>query len=225
MHLEPNNILIMTPLVIALFGWFYYRNRQQVMQARKAIFSDCYKLLNKAQSQPDRAGFVSLTGQLQGVNASMAIEVDNLTPRKLPVMWLHLTVVRENAVPGTLDILARPNNTEFFSPSWEWSQTVRPLTGWPDHARYMTRDVPPQLSAIDNDVKTLFADKRTKALLITPQYLRLTYMLRQGDRGHYLLLRAADFDYSPIDADEIAALIRQLKHLQDNLQEVCDEAA
>ena len=61
--------------------------------------------------------------------------------------------------------------------------------------------------------------------MVTPERIRLTYMARQADRGHYLLLRAAEFDYTPIDADEVAALLRQLQHLLVNLEEVCHEAA
>lgn len=85
------------------------------------------------------------------------------------------------------------------------------LSGWPQHAHYMSKDKIPNLSQIDAGVRTLFADERTKELVLTPDSMRLTYLIRHAGRGHYLLLRSVDFDPSPIDSDEIAALSRQLR--------------
>ena len=81
----------------------------------------------------------------------------------------------------------------------------------------MSRGVTPELQAIDADVRTIFADQKVKELLITPDAVRLTYLIRQADRGNYLLLRSVQFDDEPIDSDQIAALTRQLQRLQQNL--------
>ena len=225
MNLEPDYIFIIATVFTVLFGLAYRRHNQKVMQSRAAILSDCQKMIERPEYQADSSGFARILGQSQGLTVALAIEVDNLTARKLPVMWLHLTVFRSRPATESLDILVRPQTTDIFSPSWDWAKSVTPLGGWPEHARYMTMGEPPLLQAIDNDVKTLFADKRCKELLVTPERIRLTYMARQADRGHYLLLRAAEFDYTPIDADEVAALLRQLQHLLVNLEEVCHEAA
>jgi len=210
-----------------LLLWLMYRrHHQQVLQDRSTLLSDSDKVLSVTQTQTDRAGFPQLLGEFGGHTVALRLEVDNLTPRKLPIMWLHLTLLRPARSTGSLDILVRPQPSDVFSPGWNWLKTVTPLKSWPQHARYSSQGTVPPLQAIDNDVRTIFADQYAKELLITPESVRLTYLVRQADRGHYLLLRTADFDMQPIDSAEIGACLRQLQTLMLNLDGVqCDEAA
>lgn len=207
--------------------WLMYRrHHQQVLRDRSALLNDCDKVLNIMQTQNDRAGFPQLLGEFAGNTVALRLEVDNLTPRKLPIMWLHITLLRMKGATGSLDVLVRPQPSDVFSPGWNWQKTVTPPKNWPQHARYSSQGRVPPLQAIDNDVRTLFADQHAKELLITPESIRLTYLVRQADRGHYLLLRTADFDMQPIDSAEIGACLRQLQTLMLNLDGVqCDEAA
>lgn len=210
-----------------LLLWLMYRRHdQQVLRDRAALLSETGKVLRVTQTQRDRAGFPQLLGEFSGSKVALRLEVDNLTPRKLPIMWLHITLLRQKGATGSLDVLVRPQPSDVFSPGWNWNKSVTPLKSWPQHARYSSQGSVPALQAIDNDVRTIFADQHAKELLITPESVRLTYLVRQADRGHYLLLRTADFDMQPVDPAEIAACLRQLQTLMLNLDGVqCDEAA
>lgn len=218
--------IVFISLVFALVLWaMYRRHHRQVMQDRAALFNEAYKVLNIRQSVADRAGFRHVLGQFAGHSVALRLEIDNLTARKLPVMWLHITMLRPDDASGSLDILVRPNSSDVFSPGWNWGREVTPLKSWPQHARYVSRGQPPVLQTIDNDIRTIFADQRAKELLITPEAARLTYLIKQADRGHYLLLRTADFDMQPLDSAEIAALARQLQTLLVNLDGIHYEKA
>lgn len=214
-------------VIFSLVLWTIYRkHHKQAIAARGSLLDDCDKVIRIKHSQVDRAGFRHVSGELGDTKVGLKLEVDNLTARKLPVMWLHITMLRPREAEGSLDILIRPQSCDAFSPGWNWNQMVMPPRDWPQHARYVTRDKAPVLQTIDSDVRTIFADQKAKELLITPEMVRLTYMVRQADRGNYLLMRNAEFDMQPIDSAEIAALTRQLNRLLINLdKEVCDEAA
>lgn len=220
-------LLILLSIGFGLVLWqMYRRHHTQVMQARQSLFSDVEKVITVKQAVHDRAGFPQLLGEFSGSTVSLRLEVDNLTPRKLPIMWLHITLLRATKAEGSLDILVRPQPSDVFSPGWNWPKTVTPPKNWPQHARYSSQGRVPLLQSIDSDIRTIFADQRAKELLITPETIRFTYLVQQADRGNYLLLRAAEFDMQPIDSAEMAANIRQLQKLLLNLDGVqCDEAA
>ncbi|KGM06919.1 hypothetical protein LP43_1414 [Methylophaga thiooxydans] len=213
----PELVVSLAIFFSVVLWWLYKKHDNQVSQSRAALLSDCNKVMTINETHYDRAGYAAIKGDFSGSSISLRLEVDNLTARKIPVMWLHIAMPREDQHGGSLDILVRPQINDVYSPSWNWNETVTPLSGWPHHARYMSNGAPPELSKIDADVRTLFADERTKELVVTPETVRLTYLIRQADRGHYLLLRSIEFDQSPIDSDEIAALTHQLRHLVSSL--------
>ncbi|MEX1200138.1 MAG: hypothetical protein WEB02_05055 [Methylophaga sp.] len=219
-------IFVMAAVFSVLLWRMYRRHHHAVMQARTSLLSQSSQVIDIKKTVDDRAGFRHLVGEYAGNTVSLKLEVDNLTARKLPVMWLHITMLRPMNSEGSLDILVRPHTSDVFSPGWNWNAAVTPLKNWPEHARYVSRDRAPSLQMIDNDVRTIFTDQRAKELLITPGSVRLTYLIRQAERGQYLLLRSAEFDMQPIDPADIEALTRQLEKLLGNLDGVqCDEAA
>lgn len=219
-------IFVMAAVFSVLLWRMYRHHHRMVMQARSDLLSQSSKVINIKKRVADRAGFQHLLGDYDGISVGLKLEVDNLTARKLPVMWLHITMRRSVESRGSLDILVRPHTSDVFSPGWNWNKPVTPLKGWPQHARYVSRDRAPSLESIDSEVRTIFADQMAKELLITPEAVRLTYLIRQAERGQYLLLRSAEFDMQPIDSGEIAALTRQLQKLLAKLDGVrCDEAA
>lgn len=214
----PEFIVVSVAMLFSLVLWWMYRkHHHQVSQSRAALLSDCNKVITIHETQFDRAGYAAVKGEFSSKPISLRLEVDNLTARKIPVMWLHITMPRQDTRGGSLDILVRPQVNDVYSPSWNWNKVVTPLAGWPQHARFMSKDKTPDLTLIDADVRNLFADERTKELVVTPEAVRLTYLIRQADRGHYLLLRSVEFDQSPIDSDQVAALSRQLRHLLGSL--------
>lgn len=219
-------LCVLTVGVAVMLWLMYRRHHQQVLQDRSALLSESSKVLSVTQTLTNQAGFPQLLGKFGGNTVALRLEVDKLAPRKLPMMWLHLTLFRPAGSTGSLDILARPEPSDVFSPGWEWQKAITPPKNWPQHARYYSQGRVPLLQSIDNDVRTIFADQHAKELLITPETVRLTYLVRQAERGHYLLLRTADFDMQPIDSAEIAACLRQLQTLITNMDGMpCAKAA
>jgi len=181
---------------------------------------ECMALLQDPKLSRNEAGYAQLQGIYRGFPVRLSLEEDHLGLRKIPSLWLHLSVEeKDKPARGTLDMLMRPQNTEFYSPSWEWDGHVAPLPGWPDHAIYRTQGEHPDLQQLDAPVRRLFADEKAKELLLTPQRLRLTYQAKQAERGEYLLLRTAAFDHKPLPRDQVSGLLDQAVDMRRNLEE------
>lgn len=207
-------------LLFAFLLWrMYAGNHQRVIAGRAQLLEKCHALLGQPVPGSGGAGYATLSGRRDELKIDLRLEEDHLAMRKIPVLWLHLTI--EDPKPmtdGMLDILVRPQNTESYSPGWDWNVAVKPLPGWPSHARYVSKTAPPDLAAIDREVVQLFSDEHVKELIITPRRIRLTWLARQADRGEYLLLRAIHFDSTPIPAETVSSLLGQLLEIRQRLK-------
>ena len=197
----------------------YRRAHSNILGCRRLLLDDCRHLLQNPILSVDPAGFAKLAGHYSGYDVTFTLEPDNVVMRKLPSLWLHVAVNGEaiNGL-GTLDILARPQNVEFYSPSWHWDGRVEGLPNWPQHANYSTKDHPPDMRRMDSVVQAVFTDDRAKELLVTPQRVRVTYQAKQADRGEYLLMRSAMFDNDPIPPDLVRGLLDRAVELRQSLE-------
>lgn len=206
-------------LIFTFILWRMYRkNHEQVRAGRSRLLDECAALLEQPKLSLNASGYARLEGEYRGFSVRMTLEEDHAALRKIPSLWLHLVVEGRAAAVGTLDMLMRPQNTEFYSPSWDWNGQVAPLPGWPDHAIYRTQDAPPDLQKIDAPVRHLFADEKAKELLLMPRSVRLTYQAKQAERGEYLLLRATAFDDSPLPQDSVHGLLEQAIGIRRHLE-------
>jgi hypothetical protein len=88
--------------------------------------------------------------------------------------------------------VARPQNTEFYSPWDNLAHQVERGFDWPADVLMRTNDprsLPPRESL--DALMRLFEDPRMKELLISPRGMRLVYVLAQGERSRYLDAQAA----------------------------------
>lgn len=215
MHDMP---LVLSLIFAVVLGWMYWRHHRQTWRVRGRLLDECAGLLEQPVFSSNEAGYAVLEGRYSGYSVRLTLEEDHATPRKIPSLWLHVTVEGRNEARGTLDMLVRPQNTEFYSPSWHWDGDVQPLPDWPAHALYRTCATPPDLQLIDAPIRRLFADEKAKELLLTPRRLRLTYQAKQADRGEYLILRATSFDAQPLPQGDISALVDQAVQLRSKLE-------
>lgn len=205
-------------LVAASSRWFF-RRLEARHAARAGLLDGCSDLLDSPCRSTSAAGFANLKGRWLGYDVRLSLEEDHATLRKVPSLWLHVSVGgRAVARAGWLDILLRPQNTEFYSPSWDWDGRLEALPGWPEEAIYRTTQSPADLRAIDGEVKRLFADERAKELVVTPRGVRITYQAKQANKGDYLLLRSAVFDETPLPRGQVQELLLQALQIRRNLE-------
>jgi hypothetical protein len=136
-----------------------------------------------------------LTGRYRGLDIRLEPIVDHVAWRKIPSLWLKVSVLQQVQRPGVFDLLMRPQGVEFYSPSGSLDYRVPLPPDWPRDAVLYTDDAetPPPLQAISPHIH-LFADPRMKELVMTPAGTRLVFQVDQADRSHYTVLRQVKFE-------------------------------
>jgi hypothetical protein len=206
-------------LMAAALSYIYWRGRQSIRNKRAAIFDSCLGLFESYRLGQDGVYFPVLKGRYRGYEVQLEPVVDHLAVRKLPSLWLLVTVRGRVRYAGVLDFLVRPLNVEFFSPSATLEIRLPVPTGWPQNA-WLRTDLPegmPPIERIEPHIR-FFDDPRAKELLVTPKGVRLVYLAKEGERAHYTVLRQAEFPDPSIPPqllrdlmDRAVALLEDLK--------------
>jgi hypothetical protein len=203
--------IIALGIVVAGLLWaIHRRDRARIKATRGAYFEACRRLFEQASIAQVDVGFPVLEGSFRGHRIRLEPIVDHIAVRKLPSLWLKVDVFGELPIGGTLDFLARPLNTEFFSPSDGLPITLPIPPGWPQFALLRT-DIPDRAVPVEalTPHMRIFADLKMKELLITPRGVRLVYQADQAERAHYMVLRQARFETEQLPADLAEALLER----------------
>ncbi|MFO1038078.1 MAG: hypothetical protein U1E45_14670 [Geminicoccaceae bacterium] len=205
---------------MALLVW-RWRADQQALKARRSHFLDLVlPLLDSGLITQDGADYPSLSGVWRGVQVEIRPIADSIAVRKLPALWLSVSLVAPTGQDVTLDALQRASGVEYWSPSADLPRTLPVPAGWPETVRLAADGEPGQMLArVAEAGSTFFADARAKELLVTPKGVRLVVMLDEGARGPYLLLRQAEFALDRLPADVVEALLLRAQDLLHRLQE------
>jgi hypothetical protein len=192
--------LALLPLLGGAALWQVYTSeRARVMAERRRLLVDCVACVQNAVTRYDGLGYTVVQGRHGGLDVRFSAVVDNISVRKLPQLLMFVTLRGTSALPGIVDALAAPQNTEFYSP-WNRLPHQVNLPGWPAHVA-VRADAPgyrAMLGAIDRH-SSIFDDSRVKELLISPGGVRIVYRLQEGRRDVYLLLRQAAFGAVQVD--------------------------
>jgi hypothetical protein len=208
---------LLAALGMLMFGK-YQRDAQRKVLSRSSVFDDCQTLLQNVQISQDKANLPVLQGSYGGYQVALSIVEDTIAWRKLPPLWLLVKVVANKTSVGSLDYIVRPANNEFYSPSWQWDGNLTIPPAWPQHAIIKYLHKPIDTSLLEQYVPALFADLKMKELLVMPEFVRLTYMAKQADRGEYLIMRNAVYGEEPIDRALIESLLKQAIAIRETIE-------
>jgi len=220
MTMELQSLLFsVAALLIGVLYWnAQRRHRRRVGSERRKLWDDCLSLLDGARVSQDEIDFPRLEGYYHGCRVTLEAIADHVAFRKLPQLWLRATVRADIAYGGVLDLLARPENVEFYSPIWSLPVTIDPPAGWPAHALVRTDsagEMPP-LSVVGRHLG-IFDDSRAKELLITPRGVRVVYQLSQGQRAHYAVFRSVNFGLSRAQPHEVRRILDAALAISEDL--------
>lgn len=213
---------------IAGLGTFYVKENRRETSRRSAVFDACRGHLENESLRLEDNGYPSLRGDYHGTRVDLRLAVDTIQLRKLPVLWLMVTIHRPVAIKGVVDIMTRATNCEIFSPHNGLAHSVPLPEGWPGEINIRADDrqmAAPVLERVEKPVVDFVADNRGKEILITPRGVRLVYRLCESDRGHYLLTRLPKFEGDRVSFDMVEPLIAQAMSVAEHLKEVRDEQA
>jgi len=185
---------------VAVLVILHRRDRNRLRAQRAQFFDLCLDLLQSYRVTQDGPIYPLLSGRYRGHDVRLEPVIDNMAWRKVPVLWLKVTILQSNSCGGVLDLLMRPGGVEVYSPSAELHHHLALPAGWPEQALLCTDDpssIPP-LELITPHMP-LFADPYMKELVVTSRGVRLVRMIWQASRLHYSVFREIRFEGIHLD--------------------------
>ena len=164
-------------------------------------------------------GVWTLTGRYRDHRFQLKTVVDTLATRKLPSLWLMVTLPELLPVSGTTNLMMRAAGVTSFSNFDFLAHTLQTPDGFPAHAVLRTEDLNlcPSPEVLRPYLE-LFENRHGKEFLVSPKGLRIVVLVAEVDRLRYGVFREADFGGTVIDADITKHCLDALLALNESLK-------
>jgi hypothetical protein len=214
--------LILPAVALAALGlWLSFRlvrDGHTRKHARAAYFDALKPLFDSVETQIQPTGFPRMTGHRAGLAFDLQASPDALTFRKLPALWVLITLPEPLPLGATLDLMARPSGNEPFTRFASLPQSLPGIPGFPSHVAIRSDDasrtLPADMIARHAD---LFSDPQVKELVLSPKGLRIVILAEEADRGRFLIFREAEMGLEPLPTKRLAPLLDRLAALRDDV--------
>jgi hypothetical protein len=212
--------------LIVHLAWLARGNRIKSLAAHAADLASIAAVIdNPVEIANGAAGVVTWAGSWNGERVQVRTIVDTLATRKLPARWLSVSITERVDVPGVFDMMMRPGSATTFSNFDHLGHTLK-AAGFPPEAVVRTDRkgvrFPSEIIASHLEI---FAEGRAKELLITPNGVRIVWLLAEADRARYGVFRQAEFGDNKLDPSLIERLLRGAAALREALNRGQRQAA
>lgn len=214
--------LIPLALALAALGiWLALRLVREASartRTRANYFSAVKSLFDGGETRLQPTGFPRMTGRRAGLAFDLQAVPDTLTFRKLPALWVLVTLPEPMPLQATLDLMARPSGNEPFTRFSALPQSLPTPSDLPKEIAVRSDDAtripPPDLVARHAD---LFADPRVKELVLSPKGLRIVILAEEADRGRFLIFREAEMGRAPLQPARLEPLLDRLAAIREDV--------
>jgi len=209
-------------------GWWWQSRAQRGFAARRAaLFDDCRGLLDAAESAHPGSDYPLLRGLHRGRRILLQALLDHVGYRKVPSLWLVVTADEALPVDGSVDILFRPANIEFYSGIDGLPERIHLPSDWPPHhlARIGPAGWRPPLAAMRNALGEAADAPDLKEVVVTPRGVRLVVRICDVERSHYMVLRSMLPQIERIPPAWLAYWLDTAARLADSMRVAADERA
>jgi len=213
-------MLVAALLLLALAGQ-YFRAKERRRSEPRRFFSRVHGVLEQERFENTGAvGYPKLMGRYRDLPVQVYPVVDTLVTRRLPALWLLVTVQDILPIRAKFDLMMRPTGPTTFSNFDLLPVTIERPPGFPDEAvlRSDSRDQHLPTYVIEPHLG-LFGDRRAKELLVTPNGLRIVWLLAEADRARYGVFRQAEFGDVELDPTLLRMLLDRLIELRQSILE------
>ncbi len=198
----------------------YRRIDARRREEAEALFGLLEPLMQDARRKPTGvAGAECIEGRIGGRFVQIRTVTDTLSLRKLPSLWLMITLPGETGLAATLNLMMRPAGQTSFSNFDSLPDTLPLPSGFPEEAVLKSDDEAlapyPELF---RPCLPPYEKGYGKELLATPKGVRLVVQIAEGDRARYGVLRQAHFETGPIRPEFILPHVDMLADLLDRLR-------
>lgn len=227
---EVTSALLAGAIVLAValhIAWLARRSRNRASAALAVDAAGIRTVIaDAADVSGGTAGVITWEGSWNGQRVQLRTIVDTLATRKLPARWLSVSITEKVAVPATFDMMMRPGSPTTFSNFDHLQHTLPKAPGFPLEAVLRTDRRGTRFpQGIIADHLEPFAEGRAKELLITPNGVRIVWLLAEAERARYGVFRQAAFGDAQIDPELVQRLLLSLSALRDAINESERQAA
>lgn len=207
--------------------WLARANRNKASTALAADEAGLREIIPDVANVSDgTAGVVTFAGSWNGRRVQVRTIVDTLAIRKLPARWLSVSINEKVAVPGTFDMMMRPGSPTTFSNFDHLDHTLPKAAGFPAEAVLRSDRKGVRFpDAIIADHLDVFVEGRPKELLITPNGVRIVWLLAEAERARYGVFRQAEFGTVRLDPALVERLLSSASALRDAINQSERQAA
>ena len=213
--------IIVTCILAVLFLRHTLRENAKRADQGRMLFEAIITLFNAPEVlRGSTVGVWTLTGHYRDQHFQLKSVADTLATRKLPSLWLMVTLPEPHLVSATTDIMMRAAGISSFSNFDFLPHTLTKPTGFPEQATIRS-DVD-ENSAIVSLIAPhidIFMQRRGKEILISPKGLRAVVQLAEADRARYGVFREANFAGATIDVQLARDLMGTLITIQQVILE------
>jgi hypothetical protein len=204
--------------VAAAAGLWRVRSGQAQRLARASWLDEARALFENPRMVLGPSGFPRLDGTYRGQAFDIQLIDDGLNLRKLPTLWLMVSLVERLPLAATVDVMMRPRGIEFFSRFQQLPVQLAPEAWWPHDCSVRCDERPdPATAAAIQAHADVFDDALAKELVVSPKGLRLVWLAAEANRGKYLIFRDNDFGSTQIAASQLRPLLDRLIDLRHDL--------
>ncbi len=211
-------------VVAVLLAWLLWRQLQSETAKRadqgRLQFAQILSLFDQPDLQRgEAAGVWTLTGRYGDQVFQLKTVADTLATRKLPSLWLMVTLPEPQLVAETTDIMMRAAGTVSVSNFEFLPHTFSLPKDFPEDATIKSDSTMPgaALQVMSRHLD-LFRHGKGKELLVSPKGLRIVVQLAEADRARYGVLREANFDGTEVDPIFARRIMDTLIELRDDLR-------
>jgi len=209
-------------------AWWWQRRAQRDLAARRAaIFDDCRDLLQGADLAHPGSDYPLLRGTRDGRRFMLQPLLDHVGYRKVPSLWLVITIDEVLPVQGSVDILFRPDNIEFYSGIDGLPERIELPAEWPAHhlARVGPAGWQAPLAAMRAALGEAGESADLKEVVLTPRGVRLVVRVCGVERSHYMVLRSMLPQVERIPPDWLNHWLDVVSGLADGVRAAVGERA
>lgn len=201
--------------------WLALRDHKALRLSRVGLLDGCANVFDRCALTHDGDSFPRLSGRCGRRNVDVRLISDTMTIRRLPQLWLQVTMLDRVDVTSGLAVLVRPSGYEFYSLTTGYLHVLDTPPSFPSEVivRSECAGASKLLEKLTPSMARILEDPRVKEIAITPKGLRIMRQADEGRRGEYLLLRQAVFDQAAVTADALEAALAELETLRAAIEE------
>jgi hypothetical protein len=196
------------------------REAKTAAATRHSILDAGLNVFDTGDISLEPSGFPKIEGKLKGHAYRVALIPDTLTIRRLPQLWLDVTLKRDMpAVRGSVAILVRPSGADYYSLTDRLRDQLQPPWNFPENCLIKGQGPASQLTLdrIAPEVALLLRDPKIKEVAVSARGVRVVRQFAQGNRGHHLILRQSVFEGAGFEAGELESVIRAITRIESTL--------